>query len=189
MSTTRSVTPVPAAIATSHNSEPNASTRRRSDGGPPRRRVVTFFAALGALVAVTIGLGTAPASASPYGPFDASCNNDHSITAEAMDLTTYPGYTAVWLPHLFQWNGSRWAGYRWGPVMTQSSSDWINHSYRFTNLPTGFYQVRDTISWFYNNRNAGGGGADIPIFHHINGSDLQNYTTTGSNSSYCSLHY
>jgi len=146
-------------------------------------RLTTTSAMFAVASVLALGLG-APAGASTNGGFDANCNANHTVTAEAMDLHAYPGYAAVWAPHLFRYTTAGWQPYRWGPTMVQTSSNWMVGSYTFGSLPAGYYQVRDTIGWVYNGQNIGGGGVDLAIRHWIN-APLNTYVGYYSTSTYC----
>jgi hypothetical protein len=147
-------------------------------------RLTATTAMLAVAGTLALGLGSTAAGASLGGGFDATCNANRTIRAEAMDLHAYPGYTAVWAPHLFRYTTAGWQPYRWGSTFVQSSSNWDVGSYTFGNLPAGYYQVRDTIGWVYNGRNIGGGGVDLAIRHWVNAA-VNTYVGYYSTSSYC----
>jgi hypothetical protein len=141
-------------------------------------------AALVAIAALGVGMsGAAPAGASTFNGFDAGCTANHQIVTQAMDLHAYPGWVAVWAPHLYRYNGYGWVSYQWGPTITSTSNDWYVQGYTFRNLPRGYYQTRMAIGWIYNGQRAGG-NADQLLYHYLNGT-VPYYTALYSTSSYC----
>ena len=110
-----------------------------------RRALASITLTLGALVAVA-----APASAS-YGntTLDAACEHT-AVQAFAPNLQGQTGWAVTWQPTLYWFDGTNWQPYLSGPVQTQTSDSWILSDFIFSNLPNGYFQVRDSFQWLYN---------------------------------------
>ena len=152
-------------------------------------RVLAAFAAAAGTVGLLIGT-SAPAGASSGGNFDAWCGYNHSVQVDGPDLNASPGWSTRWYPTLYRWTAAGWQAYRYGATQTQSGAgtwtmpDSITY-WTFTNLPTGYYQARVTLTYFYTGV-AQATYTDRPLVHKPVPNDPFNYAVVQySTSSYC----
>jgi hypothetical protein len=164
----------------------------RITGGWAKTVKLAVAAGITSVVSAVMLLGSAaPANASAYHGFDASCGYNHSVQVEAIDLSSYPGWSANWYPTLFRWTGTGWSAYLNGRIQTQAASGSWNMagalitSWTFTGLPTNYYKVRVTYSYFYNGV-LQGTYPNMDVTHYRNPSDPYNNLVAGyTTSAYC----
>ena len=146
-----------------------------------------------ATAACTVGLliGTAaPAAASTGGTFDAWCGYNHSVMVDGPDLSRSPGWSTRWYPTLYRWTTAGWQVYGHGPTQSQAGAGtWTMPEsityWWFTNLPTGYYQARVTLTYFYDGT-ARATYTDRTLQHALVPNDKLNYAVSWySTSSYC----
>ena len=123
---------------------------------------------------------TSPASASDWNlNFDAYCNSGHTVTAWAPDMSQVDGrWAIVWATARYRYTSQGWTRFRYTNARTVQGGAWITDSVAFTNLPTGYYQVRDTYVWTYNGASTGTYGIDALVPHLLDG--VSSYNTASS---------
>ena len=152
------------------------------------RRFRKSLAALTLAFATAIGVvgvgGTAHASYNNTS-LDAACDH-RGVTAYAPNLQASP-WSVSWAPTLYQYTTAGWRPYLYGATQYQSSASWDISQVIFSNLPPGYYQVRDSYQWLYNGQNYGALTRNVPVAHHLEGASwtLSYNELRLSTSSYC----